>query len=589
MYFFILSLFLLFFIYYNNVVMFLGVFMAYFLKISHIKKGTYLQIYESFRDKEKKCSVQKSYKALGYLDDLIASGIEDPISFFKKKVTLMNEQAKKRKNEDCVKKIEESPVKNLGYFLVKSVFNKLSIKGDLDLMDSITNESVSTFNYLLNMVSARIIEPCSKIRTFEEVLPTLYNPFILSKDQLYDKLDFIGDNYSRILEVFNYYYNKKYIRKTGNVYFDCTNYYFEIDNEDELRRKGPSKENRKDPIIGMGLLLDADQIPLTMKLYPGNESEKPIIRECINEMKEKYHMKGKTIQVSDKGLNCSKNIYEALKNGDGYIYSQSVKKLEAKEQKWVLLDNDYIEVKNKFNEVEFKYKYCIDEFSYKFDNLKFAVKQIRVATFNSKLAKKQRLEILKQIEKIERLSASQAKRNEYGDTSKYVTFTPINKLGEIDDEAEVIATLNENKINSDLALCGYNLLISSELKMNPLDIYNTYHRLWRIEETFRILKSELDARPIYCQKHNTIYGHFLICYIAVFILRILQIKKFNDEIHINQIIDFIKSFIVLKEKDRITNLSSKDKILPLSNYLNLSIDNYYFKKNQVDKLLDFKI
>ena len=125
--------------------------------------------------------------------------------------------------------------------------------------------------------------------------------------------------------------------------------------------------------------------------------------------------------------------------------------------------------------------------------------------------------------------------------------------------------------------------------MKPLDIYRVYHRLWRIEETFRILKSELDARPVYCHKQNTIYGHFLICYLSVFLLRILQIKKFKDKIHANQIIDFIRSFIVLKEKDRITNLSSKDRILPLTNALNLNINNYVFKPKDVEKLLNLKI
>ncbi len=176
------------------------------------------------------------------------------------------------------------------------------------------------------MVSSRIINPCSKIKTYEEVLPALFESYNISKDQVYDKLDFIGDNYSRILEVFNEFYNEKYIRKTGNVYFDCINYYFEIDDEDDFRKKGPSKENRKDSIVGMGLLLDEEQISLTMKLYPGNESEKTIIRNCINEMKERYHMNGKTIQVAVRGLNCARNIYGALKNGDDYIYSQSVKK-----------------------------------------------------------------------------------------------------------------------------------------------------------------------------------------------------------------------------------------------------------------------
>ena len=564
-------------------------FMAYFLKVSHIKKGTYLQIYESFRDKSRHCSAQKSFKSLGYLDDLIASGIDDPISFYKCEVDKMNKKAKKEKEDLAIKKIDDSPIKNLGYFLIKGVFNKLGIKFHLDLLDKIENEIVSTYDYLLNMVSCRIINPCSKIKTYEEVLPTLFESYNISKDQIYDKLNFIGDNYSRILEVFNEFYNEVYARKTGNVFFDCTNYYFEIDSEDNFRRKGPSKENRKDPIVGMGLLLDEDQIPLTMKLYPGNESEKPIIRQCINEMKDRFHMNGKTIQVADKGLNCAKNIYEALNNGDGYIYSQSVKKLEDKEQNWVLLDNDYIDVKDSLGNVQFRYKKCIDVFSYKFDNSKFTVKQIRIASYNPSLAKKQKTEIMKQIDKIKSLSLSQAKKKEYGDASKYVSFTPIDSNGEVNDDTIVIASLNEYKIKKDLDLCGYNLIISSELKMNPLDIYNVYHRLWRIEESFRILKSELDARPVYCHKQNTIYGHFLICYLSDFILRILQIKKFQDKIHTNQIIDFIRSFIVLNEKDRITNLSSKDKVLPFNNVLNLNLDNYVLKKKDIQKLLNYKI
>ena len=503
--------------------------------------------------------------------------------------TVKHKKAKLDKEELSIKKIENSPIKNLGYFIIKGLFNKLDIKSHLDLLDRIEDQSLSTYDYLLYMVSSRIINPCSKIKTFEEVLPSFFEPYNISKDQLYDKLDFIGDNYSRILEVFNEFYNKKYIRKTGNVYFDCTNYYFEIDSEDDFRKKGPSKENRKDPIIGMGLLLDEDQIPLTMKLFPGNQSEKPIIRDCINDMKNKYHMNGKTIQVADKGLNCSKNIFDALKNGDGYIFSQSVKKLEQKEQNWVLLDNDYIYIKDSSGNVDFKYKACIDEFTYKFDNSKFTVKQLRVATYNPTLAKKQKAEIFKQLDKIRSLSLSNAKRNEYGDASKFVDFTPINKDGSIDDDSFVIASINQEKVNKALSLCGYNLIISSELNMKPLDIYNVYHRLWRIEESFRILKSELDARPVYCHKQNTIYGHFLICYLSIFLLRILQIKKFKDKIHINQIVDFIRSFIVLKEKDRIINLSSKDKILPLLNVLNLNIDNYIFKQVDIQKFLNSKI
>ena len=133
---------------------------------------------------------------------------------------------------------------------------------------------------------------------------------------------------------------------TSHTYFDCTNFYFEIDKEDDFRKNGPSKENRKSPIVGMGLLLDANQIPIGMKLYPGNESEKPIIRNIIDDLKKRNNISGKTIQVADKGLNCAENIMHALKAGDGYIFSKSVKKLPEIEKTWLLLDNDYRNVKN---------------------------------------------------------------------------------------------------------------------------------------------------------------------------------------------------------------------------------------------------
>ena len=564
-----------------------GSYMACFLKISHTKKGDYLQIYESYRDKEKKTSCHRAIKPIGYVSDLKNNGIEDPISYYKKEVERLN--AKIKKEEAKIKKIDDSPIKNLGYFLISSTMKSLSIQNHIDLLDRIEGENISTYDYLLNMISARIVSPSSKLHTYEEILPTLYNKFAISKDQVYSKLGFIGSQYETILEIFNEAFNKKFKRKTNKVYFDCTNYYFEIDQENGIKQKGPSKENRKEPIIGMGLLLDEDQIPLTMKLYPGNESEKPIIRECINEMKSRYKMTGKTIQVADKGLNCAKNIVEAIKNGDGYIYSQSVKKLESKEQVWVLLDNDYVDVKDNNGELIYKYKYCVDDFNYKIDGKKYLISQIRVATFNKKLATKQIAEIDKQVDKALKLSKSANKKSQYGDAAKYVTFTAVNKDGYVDEETDVEAVLNLDKIQKDKQLAGYNLLISSELKMNPQEIYNVYHRLWRIEETFRILKSQLNTRPVYVRKEENIYGHMLICYLSVFLLSTLQIKKFKDEIHTNQIIDFIKNFNVIKEKDKAVNVSSRSKVLPINGYLNLNLDNYYLSKKDIDNMFKLKL
>ena len=152
---------------------------------------------------------------------------------------------------------------------------------------------------------------------------------LLSLNQIYSGLSYIGNEYEKIIEIYNHQINRNFPFDTSKTYFDCTNFYFEIDYEDALRRKGPSKENRKDPIVGMGLLLDANQIPMGMKLYPGNESEKPVIRDVINDLKKRHNINGKTIRVADTGLNCAENIIHALKEGDGYIFSKSVKQLRS--------------------------------------------------------------------------------------------------------------------------------------------------------------------------------------------------------------------------------------------------------------------
>ena len=572
--------------------------MAYFLKKSVTKKGVYLQIYESYRNKEKKQTAHKAFKSIGYVDDLTSDKIPDPISYYQNLVKKMNEKRKKEIEESKIKQIEDEPTKNLGYFLVKSVFNTLRVESHLNLLARIADKPYDLNEAITSLVSARVVSPCSKIKTMEEVIPSFLEPAHFSSDQLYDSiLPFIGDEYERILEIINHAFNKKYGRKTDNVFFDGTNYYFEIDKEKDDKRKGPSKENRADPIISMGLLLDEEQIPLAMKMFPGNESEKPVMRNIISTMKEQNNINGRTIQVADKGLNCTKNICEALKNGDGYIFSQSIKRLSDQEKKWALLENDenkWLEVKDKDGTLLYKYKSCIDKFPYKVDDgtnrpTTINLTQKRVVTFNPKLAEKKRYEINKMIEKARELNNSQAKRKEYGDAAKYVTFKAISNEGEVLDDTVVKATINQDKVNEDLKLAVYNLLVTSETKMRAEEIYKVYHRLWRIEETFRTLKSELDARPVYLQRQDSIYGHFLICYLAVFALRVLQIKEFKDEIHTNEIISFVRNLKVLKNGETYINLGSKDKIKKINDRLGLNLTNYFLTDKNIKKVLGFKL
>ena len=569
--------------------------MAYFLKKSNYKKGTYLQIYESFYDPERKGGAHRSYKALGYVHELQAKGIVDPIAFYQEEVIKLNQELNTAKNANKNRQIsDDSPEKLIGYFPLKNINDRLSVKKYIDLMQTATDFRFNVFDMMSSLVYARLVHPCSKAKTYEEVIPKLFDTYDYSLNQLYDGLEYIGCEYEKIIEIYNHQIQQMYSFNTSHTYFDCTNFYFEIDREDDFRRKGPSKENKKEPIIGMGLLLDANQIPIGMKLYPGNESEKPILRNIIDDLKKRNSISGKTIQVADKGLNCAENIVHALKSGDGYIFSKSVKLLPETEVTWVLLDNDYRDITDKNGHLLYRIKECVDDFTYSITDAtgkkrKVQLREKRVATFNPKLAEKQTLEIKKQVEKAIALKTAKAKKSEYGDCAKYVIFITTDKKGN-ETDGTVKAVLNEDIINKSLKLAGYNLLVSSETRMSAAEIYSAYHNLWRIEESFRIMKSQLDARPVYLQKENTITGHFLICYLAVLLTRLLQFKVLKNEYCSEELFDFIHDFRVAKISDRkyINLTRATTFIKEFASRIGLPLTSYFLSDGEIKKMLSHR-
>ncbi len=170
-------------------------------------------------------------------------------------------------------------------------------------MQTATDYRFNVFDMMSTLLYSRVAHPCSKAKTYDEVLPKLFESTDFSLDQIYTGLEYLGMEYEKVIEIYNHQINLKYKFDTSHTYFDCTNFYFEIDREDDFRRKGPSKENRYEPLVGLGLLLDANQIPIVMKIYPGNESEKPIMRDVIDGLKARNNISERTIQVADKGLN----------------------------------------------------------------------------------------------------------------------------------------------------------------------------------------------------------------------------------------------------------------------------------------------
>lgn len=569
--------------------------MAYFLKKTNNKKGTYLQIYESYYDPERKAGAHRSYRPIGYVHELQATGIEDPISFFKDEVQKLNQEFRNKKQSEKYKQIsEESPEKFLGYFPLKNLNDSLGCKKYIDLMQTATNFRFNVFDMMSALIYARTVHPCSKSRTYDEVIPKLFEKYGFSLNQLYDGLEYIGSEYEKVIEIFNHQVSRKYPFDISHTYFDCTNFYFEIDREDDFRLKGPSKENRKEPIVGLGLLLDAKQIPVGMKMYPGNESEKPVLRNIIDELKQRSHISGRTIRVADKGLNCFNNILHALKSGDGYIFSKSVKTLPETEKTWVLLGNDYKDVTDQKGEVLYRIKECVDDFPYSYTDEAGQRKTIRltekrIVTYNPKLAEKQKFEINKQIEKAKKLRACEAKKSEYGDSAKYVTFISADKKGEKTD-GKIKVELNESAIEKAKQLAGYNMIVTSETRMPASEIYAAYHNLWRIEESFRMMKSQLDARPVYLQKEDTITGHFLICYLVVLLTRLLQIYVLNDKYCTEEIFDFIRDYRVAQVSERkYINLTRRSSFIKdLTALTGLPLTSYFLGNEDINKMLSHR-
>lgn len=569
--------------------------MSYFLKKTNNKKGTYLQIYESYYDPERKAGAHRSYRPIGYVHELQATGIEDPISFFKDEVQKLNQEFRDKKQSEKYRQIsEESPEKFLGYFPLKNLNDSLGCKKYIDLMQTATNFRFNVFDMISALIYARTVHPCSKSRTYDEVIPKLFEKYGFSLNQLYDGLEYIGSEYEKVIEIFNHQVSRKYPFDISHTYFDCTNFYFEIDREDDFRLKGPSKENRKEPIVGLGLLLDAKQVPVGMKMYPGNESEKPVLRSVIDELKQRSHISGRTIRVADKGLNCFNNILHALKSGDGYIFSKSVKTLPETERTWVLSGNDYKDVTDQKGEVLYRIKECVDDFPYRYTDETGQRKTIRltekrIVTYNPKLAEKQKFEINKQVEKAKKLRACEAKKSEYGDSAKYVTFISADKKGEkIDGKIKV--ELNESAIEKAKQLAGYNMIVTSETRMSASEIYAAYHNLWRIEESFRMMKSQLDARPVYLQKEDTITGHFLICYLAVLLTRLFQIYVLNDKYGTEEIFDFIRDYRVAQVSERkYINLTRRSSFIKdLTALTGLPLTSYFLGNEDINKMLSHR-
>ena len=509
-----------------------------YLHKSKRKDGrVYLAFAEGYRKDGK--SKMRTVESLGYLDEL-EKQFDDPIAHFKAVCDEANAAARaERQNVQVtihpLQKIDkrEAARKNAGSAVLLAVYNALGIEIAVRNKTRGSKASYDSNAVMRLLTVERIINPGSKKSAWENKEHYFFRT-AFSLEDTYRALDVLCGCKDKIVSAINRAIDKMGIRDTACVFYDVTNYYFEIDDPDEdegLRQKGMSKEHRKSPIVQMGLLQDSKGVPIGYRLFPGNTPDPLTMLDVLSEMKRDYGQ-DRVIVVGDKGNNCSANIAALAAKGDGFVYSQSIRgtKSDAELKNWVLSDDGYECATNADGHVAYKVK---SKQGYKAVSVagpngskrKVDVDVKYVAFWSEKYEKRARKERQAAIDKAKRLVAdpgAYAAATHFG-AAKYVRGLAVDgRTGELLEAASALE-LDEDRLAADEACDGYYLIVTSETGMADDAVIEAYRGLWRIEESFKVTKSDLETRPVYVSRQEHIEAHFLTCYAALCILRIIQV------------------------------------------------------------------
>ena len=527
----------------------------------------YLSIVQGYRDPVTKKVRRKTIKSLGYLDDL-EKQYPDPIKHFQAIVAEMNEKVTLEKqpitiNLDPKETITQSTTnrKNIGYAALSKLYHELDLDTFFYNYSRSFKSKFNTNNIMKLLVFSRILAPASKKKTYED------------KDRYFENTNFsLDDVYRCLTQVITLkdklqlhlhrQMKKKFGRNTELVYYDVTNYYFEIDKQDELRKKGVSKEHRPDPIVQMGLLMDTNGIPIMYDLFPGNTNDCSTLIPILDKIKKDYEI-GRTIVVADKGINTADNIAFNLVRGDGYVYSQTVRGGNKELKSYALDSSGYHQISDDYKIKSRLYPREIAVSNVKGGRSIVRIDEKQVVFYSADYDRKAKAERELALAKAKDLVKNPSKYNKvtsYG-AAKYVknlVFDP--KTGEI-VTAKQKPVFDEAKLREDEKFDGYYAIVTSEWKKTDEEIIEIYRGLWRIEEAFKITKSDLEARPVYLSRNDHIQAHFLICFVALVIARLL-VQCLDNKYSIPKIVESLnkasgthleRNWYVFDHADDITN------------------------------------
>ena len=416
---------------------------------------------------------------------------------------------------------------NIGYFFCECIYKALDVRDILAKYKSSSKIEFDVYGITKMLVYSRIMNPQSKKATFEYGLNTLF-PLTDSSDlnDVYRTLDVLDKCSEKIVNRMNLRISNSSIGRDDSVmFYDVTNYYFESDYGDDFRKKGVSKEHRPDPIVQMGLFIDKNGIPVSYKLFSGNTQDKTTFSDILDNQYFQESSK-KTIVVADNGMYSQYNFFKLIDNGNGYIISKSVKKYWSKIRDIALDDSGYDEIKDSCGETVFKSKSFVEDCTVKSKEGKsLSYKKKTVIFWSKKHYDKESRDNKKFLEYLENCKENPDKlKDRQRKSQEFIKVVQVDKeTGEVVKTKAVVQLIDE-KIEKYKETFGFYMIETSETEMSDKEIIEKYHGLSRIEDSFRIIKSDLEGRPVYVRTKEHINAHFLICYIALVIMRIMQCK-----------------------------------------------------------------
>jgi transposase len=427
------------------------------------------------------------------------------------------------------------------HILLERILEELGLMNFFSSYKGFTKIQYDVYGFAKLLIFGRILNPASKCTTIRQN-DDYYEPILkdFNPDNVYDTLSFISDNKDKIIRRINTSLTKKAGRSPEAIYYDVTNFYFEIEDPDDdildddgntvekgLRKFGVSKEERHQPIVQMGLFMDDDGIPIAIESFPGNTLDHQTLRPAMKKTIDGLDFT-RFIMIADRGICNYMNLLHLLDAGNGYIVSKSLLKSKKEEREWAYSEEGYTVISD-----DFKYKSRIVKRKEKDESGNEKELEEKVVVYWSRRfeerSRKDNKKFLDFLEKLEespssfRITALQAKKLRKFMKKEYVN----KKTGELINSSDVKALVDFGKVKEFREGMGYYQIITSELKMDARDVIDKYHGLTQIEDQFRVMKGDLETRPVYVRTPEHVDAHLLICMIALVAVRIIQ-KRIKD-------------------------------------------------------------